>query len=55
MSEETELLIRKNALKDVETWLYKQYQEIDEKLLSISSALNDSAIMEEGYTGAQEL
>ncbi len=27
-----ELLIRKNALKDVEIWLNQQYVEIDKKL-----------------------
>jgi len=33
MNKETELLIRKNALKDVELWLYKQYNEIDKELV----------------------
>jgi hypothetical protein len=30
--EKIELLIRKNALKDVEVWLYQQYAEIDKQL-----------------------
>ena len=32
MKEELELLIRKNALKDVELWLYQQYTEIDAEM-----------------------
>lgn len=28
----SELLIRKITLKDLEIWLYKQYEEIDRKL-----------------------
>lgn len=28
----SELLIRKITLKDLEIWLYKQYEEIDKKL-----------------------
>jgi len=30
--EKVELLIRKNALKDVEVWLHQQYAEIDKQL-----------------------
>lgn len=29
---ETELLIRKTTLKDVEVWLYQQYLEIEKEL-----------------------
>ncbi len=32
MGKELELLIRKNALKDVEVWLNEQYAEIDNEL-----------------------
>jgi hypothetical protein len=34
---EIELLIRKNALKDVEIWLHQQYAEIDEKLKEVQN------------------
>jgi len=51
MSKETELLIRKNALKDVEIWLNQQYLEIDRELLELN---HDPAIMDTGYTGEQE-
>ena len=33
--EKLELLIRKNALKDVELWLYQQYAEIDAKIAEL--------------------
>lgn len=32
MDKKLELLIRMNALKDVEVWLYKQYTEINKEL-----------------------
>lgn len=32
MDKKLELLIRMNALKDVEIYLYKQYREINEEL-----------------------
>lgn len=43
MSKETELLIRKNALKDVEVWLYQQYAEIDKELLAFVEDRNDDS------------
>jgi len=33
--EVTELLIRKNALKDLEIWLQQQYLEIDTRLAEL--------------------
>jgi hypothetical protein len=33
--EKLELMIRKNALKDVELWLYQQYAEIDAKIAEL--------------------
>ena len=36
--EKVELLIKKNALKEVELWLYQQYAEIDEKLKALESS-----------------
>ncbi len=35
MSTKLELLIRKNALKDVELWLNKQYIEIEQEIMII--------------------
>lgn len=32
MDKKLELLIRMNALKDVEVWLYQQYTEINKEL-----------------------
>lgn len=32
MDKKLELLIRMNALKDVELWLYQQYKEINKNL-----------------------
>ena len=32
MDKKLELLIRLNALKDVELWLYQQYKEINKEL-----------------------
>ena len=32
-----ELLIRKNALKDVELWLYQEYKKIDELILELEN------------------
>lgn len=46
-----ELLIRQNALKDVEIWLNQQYLEIAKELKTLE---DDPAIMDEGYTGEQE-
>jgi len=38
MGNELELLIRKNALKDVEIWLYQQYEEIGRELDEIRAS-----------------
>lgn len=38
MGNEIELLIRKNALKDVEVWLYQQYEEISRELDEIRAS-----------------
>lgn len=38
MGKELELLIRKNALKDVEVWLYQQYEEIARELDEIRAS-----------------
>lgn len=38
MGKEIELLIRKNALKDVEVWLYQQYEEINRELDEIRAS-----------------
>lgn len=35
---ELELLIRKNALKDVEVWLYEQYAEIEKELKQLEDS-----------------
>lgn len=43
MSSELELLIRKNALKDVELWLYEQYAEIDKELMQFTEDRNDDS------------
>lgn len=48
MDKETELLIRKNALKDVELWLYKQYNEIDKELVQFIEDRNDDSAKYEG-------
>lgn len=40
---ELELLIRKNALKDVELWLYEQYAEIDKELIQFTEDRNDDS------------
>lgn len=37
LSEKTELLIRKMALKDVEIWLNQQYLEIQNRINEIES------------------
>lgn len=37
MNKEIELLIRKSALKDVEIWLYQQYEEINEELEKLAT------------------
>lgn len=47
MDKELELLIRKNALKDVELWLYKQYAEIEKELMSFTEDRNDDSAKEE--------
>lgn len=39
MTTKLELLIRKNALKDVEVWLYGQYAEIDLQLKALADAV----------------
>ena len=36
-AKEIELLIRKNALKDVEIWLNQQYQLIDEEMAALKA------------------
>ncbi len=57
---EIELLIRKNALKDVELWLNQQCAEIDKELMQFvedrndDSAKNELSPEDEGYTGEQE-
>jgi len=38
MGKELELLIRKSALKDVEIWLYQQYDEIGRELDEIRAS-----------------
>lgn len=37
-----ELLARKNALKDVELWLYQQYREIDKQIDAIETAQQEA-------------
>lgn len=37
MTTKLELLIRKNALKDVELWLYQEYTKIDKQLFELES------------------
>lgn len=44
---EIELLIRKNALKDVELWLYQQYAEIDKELMQFVEDRNDDSALKE--------
>lgn len=41
MTKEIELLIRRNALKDVELWLYRQYTEIEKELEVLQGEKND--------------
>lgn len=43
MTREHELLIRKSALKDVEIWLYQQYVEINNELMSLVEDRNDDS------------
>ncbi len=43
MTKETELLIRKNALKDVEIWLNQQYVAIEAELMSLTEDRNDDS------------
>ena len=47
MTTEIELLIRKNALKDVELWLYEQYAEIDKELMQFVEDRNDDSAKDE--------
>jgi hypothetical protein len=47
MTTEIELLIRKNALKDVELWLYEQYAEIDKQLMAFTEDRNDDSAKDE--------
>jgi hypothetical protein len=44
---EIELLIRKNALKEVELWLYEQYAEIDKELMQLTEDRNDDSALHE--------
>lgn len=50
MTKELELLIRKNALKDVELWLYKQYAEIEAELMTFTEDRNDDSAKHEVET-----
>ncbi len=47
MTREIELLIRKNALKDVEIWLNQQYVEIENELMSLTEDRNDDSAKSE--------
>lgn len=38
-----ELLIRKNALKDVELWLNQQYLEIEKELMALAEDRGDDS------------
>lgn len=44
---ELELLIRKDALKSVELWLYRQYAEIDKELMQFVEDRNDDSAQDE--------
>lgn len=44
---ELELLIRKNALKDVELWLYEEYAKIDKELMQFTEDRNDDSALHE--------
>lgn len=37
MQKTVELLIKKNALKEVELWLYEQYSQIDKELAELEA------------------
>jgi hypothetical protein len=41
MEKQIELLIRKNALKDVELWLNQQYLEINKELQTLEAEANN--------------
>ena len=43
MTREIELLIRKNALKEVEIWLNQQYVEIENELMGLTEDRNDDS------------
>lgn len=47
MDKGLELLIRKNALKDVELWLYQQYAEIEAELMTFTEDRNDDSAKDE--------
>lgn len=47
MNRELELLIRKNALKDVEVWLNQQYIEIEAELMTFVEDRGDDSGKEE--------
>lgn len=47
MDKEIQLLIRKNALKDVELWLHQQYAEIDKELMQFVEDRNDDSAKDE--------
>lgn len=46
---EIELLVRKNALKDVELWLYEQYAEIDKELMQFVEDRGDDSGKDEAH------
>ena len=47
MNKEIELLIRKNALKDVEIWLNQQYVAIEAELMECAEDRNDDSAKDE--------
>lgn len=47
MNKELELLIRKNAFKEVEVWLNERYLEIENELMAFIEDRNDDSAKEE--------